>query len=68
MFAASGPHYSHALAQVVSRANSVYCSFMKSEEGHSFSGQVSAVCFVVVSARLLATCRVEARHRLVVVV
>jgi len=55
MFAASGPHYSHALAQVVSRANSVYSSFMKSEEGHGFCGQVVAMCCVVVSSRLLAT-------------
>jgi len=43
LFAAAGPHYTHALAQVVSRANSVYNSFMKSEEGCGFSGQVSSM-------------------------
>jgi len=40
LFAAAGPLYTQALSQVVSRANSVYNSFMKSEEGHGFSGQV----------------------------
>ena len=68
MFAASGPHYSHALAQVVSRANNVYNSFMKSEEGHGFSGQVGAVSVVEASARLLAICHVKSRRRLIVVV
>jgi len=43
MFAAAGPHYSHALAQVVSRANNVYGSFMRSEEGRGFCGQVGIV-------------------------
>jgi len=49
LFAAAGPQYTQALTQVVSQANSVYSSFMKSEEGRGFSGQVSgmATTFIV---------------------
>jgi len=43
LFATAGPQYTQALAQVVSRANNVYGSFMKSEEGLGFSGQVSSI-------------------------
>jgi len=46
LFAAAGPHYTRALSQVVSRANSVYNSFMKSEEGHGFSGHVSVAATI----------------------
>jgi len=46
LFAAAGPHYIHALTQVVSQANSVYSNFMKSEEGYGFSGQVGIMCRV----------------------
>jgi len=47
LFAAAGPHYTQALSQVVSRANNVYGSFMKSEEGRGFSGQVRGMVAVV---------------------
>ena len=46
LFTAAGPHYSHALAQVVSQANSVYSNFVTSDEGLGFSGQVGVVCCV----------------------
>ena len=44
LFTAAGPHYTSALTQVISRANSVYSNFMKSEEGQGFSGQVGVIC------------------------
>jgi len=50
LFATAGPHYVQAVSQVVSRANSVYSSFMKSEEGLGFSGQVSGMVMVFASA------------------
>ena len=55
LFAAAGPHYSQALAQVVSRANSIYGSFMKSEEGLGFSGQVSVMAAFVNLTFLIAS-------------
>lgn len=41
LFATNSPHYKSTLAQVVIRANAAYNDFLKSEEGHCFSGQVS---------------------------
>ena len=42
LLATSAPQYQEAVATVITRANQVYSDFIKSAEGASFSGQVSA--------------------------
>lgn len=41
LLATSSPQYQEAVAAVILRANQVYSEFIKSQEGISFSGQVS---------------------------
>lgn len=42
LLATSAPQYQDAVATVIQRANQVYGDFIRSLEGASFSGQVSA--------------------------
>lgn len=43
LLAIVSPQYQDAVATVIARANQVYHSFLQSEEGQGFTGQVCAV-------------------------
>lgn len=47
LLATSSPQYQEAVATVILRANQAYNEFIKSQEGTSFTGQVSKLLFLV---------------------
>lgn len=53
LLATSAPQYQDAVATVILRANQVYSDFIKSSEGASFNGQVSAIHAGVVKLLLV---------------
>jgi len=46
LLATSSPQYQEAVATVIVRANQAYSEFIRSQEGMSFSGQVSQPLFI----------------------
>lgn len=47
LLATSAPQYQEAIATVIVRANQVYGDFIKSQDGATFSGQVSYLKWII---------------------